>query len=121
MILKTIDGVEYICIPLDDIRALKGQKRRFEPPTLAEVKKFCKERKNNVNPIKWWNFYNAKNWMIGKTKMSKWQSAVITWEDDKTNLFSGSNLGEPPPEFFGVRSSTAVQRKEYLKLKEEKK
>ena len=118
MILKTIDGIEYVCVPLDDIRALKEQKRRFEPPTLAEVRKYCKERKNNVNPVKWWNFYNAKNWMIGKTKMSKWQSAVITWEEDKTDLFKGSNLAEPPPEFFGVRFESAVQRSEYLKSKE---
>ncbi len=118
MILKTIDGVEYVCIPLDDIRALKGQKRRFEPPTLTEVRKFCKKRKNNVNPVKWWNFYNAKNWMIGKTKMANWESAVITWEEDKTDLFKGSNLGEPPGEFFGVRSETAITREQFKKEQE---
>ena len=117
MILKTIDGVEYACIPLDDIRALKGKKRRFEPPTLDQVRKYCRGRKNNVDPVKWWNFYNAKNWMIGKTKMSKWQSAVITWEEDKVDLFKGTNLAEPPPEFFGVPSPTAISREEYLKSK----
>ncbi len=26
-----------------------------------------------------WNFYESKDWMIGKNKMKKWQSAVITW------------------------------------------
>ena len=54
---------------------------RFTPPTLEEVRAYCLERKNNVDPEKWWNFYNAKNWMIGKTKMSNWKSAVITWEE----------------------------------------
>ena len=54
---------------------------KFVPPTIEEVAAYCKERNNGVDPVKWWNFYNAKDWMIGKTKMKKWKSAVITWED----------------------------------------
>ena len=29
--------------------------------------------------VKFWNFYDAKGWMVGKTKMQKWKSAVMTW------------------------------------------
>lgn len=54
---------------------------RFVPPTIEEVTAYCKERKNNVDPVKWWNFYDAKNWYVGKNKMVRWKSAVITWED----------------------------------------
>lgn len=54
---------------------------RFVPPTIEEVTAYCKERNNGVDPVKWWNFYDAKNWMIGKNKMKKWKSAIITWED----------------------------------------
>lgn len=54
---------------------------RFVPPSLEEVAEYCKERDNGVDPVKWWNFYNSKNWMVGRNKMKQWKSAVITWED----------------------------------------
>lgn len=54
---------------------------RFVPPTIEEVTAYCKERNRGVDPVKWWNFYNAKNWYVGKNKMVRWKSAVITWED----------------------------------------
>jgi uncharacterized protein YdaU (DUF1376 family) len=52
----------------------------FVPPTLEEVTVYCKERSNGVDPIKFYNFYEAKDWMIGKNKMKKWKNAIITWE-----------------------------------------
>jgi uncharacterized protein YdaU (DUF1376 family) len=48
--------------------------------TLEEVTAYCKERKNNVDPNKWFDFYSAKGWMIGKNKMKDWKAAVRTWE-----------------------------------------
>lgn len=53
---------------------------RFVPPTVEEVKAYCEERRNNVDPIAFWNFYDGKGWMVGKSKMKNWKSAIITWE-----------------------------------------
>lgn len=53
---------------------------RFTPPTLAEVKAYCKERGNNVDPERFIDFYESKGWMIGKNKMKDWKAAVRTWE-----------------------------------------
>lgn len=52
----------------------------FIPPTLEEVTSYCKERNNSVDPQKWYDFYSAKGWMIGKNKMKDWKAAVRTWE-----------------------------------------
>ena len=52
---------------------------RFTPPTLEEVTAYCKEKQNGVDPVVWWNFYDSKNWYVGKNKMVKWKSAVATW------------------------------------------
>ena len=52
----------------------------FAPPTLDQVKAYCKERKNGVDPHKWHDFYTAKGWMVGKNKMRDWRAAVRTWE-----------------------------------------
>ncbi len=58
---------------------------RFIPPHIEEVKNYCIERKNDVDPQKWFDFYTAKNWMIGKTKMKDWKAAVRTWENNNKN------------------------------------
>ena len=54
--------------------------RLIIPPTIEMVQSYCKERKNNVDPLKWFDFYTSKGWMIGKQKMKDWQAAVRTWE-----------------------------------------
>lgn len=54
--------------------------KRFYPPTLDEVKKYCEERKNNIDPMAFIDFYSSKGWMIGKNRMKDWKAAVRTWE-----------------------------------------
>jgi hypothetical protein len=55
--------------------------KKFSPPTLEEVTAYCLERRRGVDPKRWHNFYEAKGWMIGKTKMKDWRAAVRTWEE----------------------------------------
>jgi hypothetical protein len=54
--------------------------KRFRPPTYDEVKAYCLERKNNVDPEKFIDFYQSKGWMVGKSKMKDWKASVRTWE-----------------------------------------
>lgn len=56
------------------------EKLRFSPPTVAEVKAYCDERRNNVDPIRFIDFYQAKGWMVGRNHMKDWKAAVRTWE-----------------------------------------
>lgn len=53
---------------------------RFIPPDVPEVKAYCMERGNNVDPERFVNFYEAKGWMVGKNKMKDWRAAVRNWE-----------------------------------------
>lgn len=54
----------------------------FRPPSIDEVKSYCLERGNKVDADRWYDFYSAKGWMIGKNKMKDWKAAVRTWEKD---------------------------------------
>jgi len=59
----------------------------FVPPTIEEVRNYCQERNNSVDPVTFVNFYESKGWMIGKNKMKDWKSAVRTWErNDKDKV-----------------------------------
>lgn len=53
---------------------------RFAAPTLDEVKAYCDERHNNIDPQRFIDFYESKGWMVGKNKMKSWKAAVRTWE-----------------------------------------
>ena len=56
-------------------------KERFKKPTLEEVKEYCLERKNNIDPKKFYDFYEVNNWTDSKgNKVKSWKQKVITWE-----------------------------------------
>ncbi|MFQ9209549.1 MAG: hypothetical protein ACLR3S_10765, partial [Clostridium fessum] len=56
---------------------------RFIPPTVDEVQAYCEERKNGVDARCFVDFYESKNWVVGKAKMKNWKAAVRTWERNR--------------------------------------
>jgi DNA replication protein DnaD len=59
-------------------RRLKND--RFREPTLEEVKAYCLERQNSVDPESFIDYYSSKGWMVGKNKMKDWRAALRRWE-----------------------------------------
>ena len=55
-------------------------KGRFKKPSIDEVKNYCILRKNNIDAEAFIDFYESKNWQIGKNKMKDWKACVRTWE-----------------------------------------
>jgi preprotein translocase subunit Sec63 len=49
---------------------------RFSQPTTEEIKAYCIERKNRIDPERFFDFYQSKGWMVGKNKMKDWRAAV---------------------------------------------
>jgi len=63
-------------------REEKKKTKRFLPPSISEVEDYCFEKRGLVDKIeceKFINFYESKNWMVGKSKMVKWRSAFSSW------------------------------------------
>lgn len=57
---------------------------RFVIPTIEEIRDYCQERHNSVDPTAFHNFYESKGWLVGKSKMKDWKAAVRTWETRQT-------------------------------------
>lgn len=55
--------------------------KRFAPPSVEEVKAYCLERKNGLDPQAFVDFYSSKGWKVGKEPMKDWKAAVRTWEN----------------------------------------
>ena len=73
------DSIDKVSIGKDNIYGVKST--RFVPPTVDEIKEYCLERNNNVDAEKFYDFYQAKGWMVGKNKMKDWKAAIRTWEN----------------------------------------
>ena len=56
------------------------KRKRFEKPTLSEIKEYCIERNNNVDAQHFYDYYESNGWKVGKNSMKDWKAAVRTWE-----------------------------------------
>lgn len=54
--------------------------RRFTPPTLEEVKEYCRARHNNVSAERFIDHYSSNGWKVGRSSMKDWKAAVRNWE-----------------------------------------
>ena len=57
-----------------------NSRAKFQKPSLDEIRVYCQERGNQVDPEQFFNFYESKGWIIGKSPMKDWRAAVRTWE-----------------------------------------
>jgi hypothetical protein len=65
-------------------------------PTLDEVREYCKERGNAVDPEKWFNYYESNGWRVGKNPMRDWRACVRTWEKNGYDTGRGSQAKTNP-------------------------
>ena len=54
--------------------------KRFIPPTIEEVRAYCEERKNDIDPEAFIDHYTGNGWKVGKNPMKDWRAAVRQWE-----------------------------------------
>lgn len=67
---------------------------RFEPPTLEQVIAYGKVIGLCENECaKYYYFYDAKDWMVGRNKMKRWVSALVGWKLRNT----GNDSSQPIP------------------------
>lgn len=57
----------------------KPPRSRFIQPSLKEVTQYCEEIESSVNPVAFWNHYEAIGWKVGKNGMKNWKAAIRSW------------------------------------------
>ena len=87
--------------PIPNTQLDKGQKRkRFVPPTLEEIQaRIYDMGYDSVDAETFYNFYEAKGWLVGKNKMRSWHAALAGWQ-------SRNKTGKPPDNSTRARSLT---------------
>ena len=85
-------------------------------PTLEEVKAYCKERGNKVDPERWFDYYTSNGWKVGKNPMRDWKAAVRTWERSESKQGNGRKAKGPHTFFNYEESGTACPKIEDIEL-----
>lgn len=105
-----IGSVANVAVSVSDSVSVKNKKipkkknqvsKVFQSPTLEDVIDYCKGRSSSVDPVSFFEYYNAGNWKdsLGN-QVKNWKQKVITWENkkDKTprggQTISQSNTNE---------------------------
>lgn len=57
-----------------------NKRKNFKKPSLEEVKQYCLERNNNINPENFIDYYNSNGWKVGRNPMKDWKATIRTWE-----------------------------------------
>ena len=72
------------------------ESKKFVKPTIENIQDYCLERKNGINANAFYDFYESKDWMVGKNKMKDWKACIRTWEQrDKKEKQSSTNFDRP--------------------------
>ena len=68
----------------------------FVKPSIEEVKTYCLERKNHVDPQAWVDHYESNGWKVGKNPMKDWRAAIRTWEKSEFGGNGNGRKASPP-------------------------
>ena len=80
---KTSRGGGEKISPNDNDKEIKNKgKDRFIPPTLEEIEQYCRERGNNVDAKRVYDYYTSANWKDGRgNPVKNWKQKIIAvWE-----------------------------------------
>lgn len=78
------------------------------PPTLEEVRAYCVERGNNIDPQTFLDHYEAVGWRYGKgvgKPIKDWKAAVRTWEQrrrEDSSAIKDPDAPQPGAKHYGV-------------------
>ena len=106
----------------DNLKVIQKEKTKvFQKPTFEEVEAYCKERDNAVDVARWFDYYTANGWKVGKNPMKDWRAAVRTWERSEFAAPDNRETGnyEPSPEQKAEQALMleAIKRTEELQKK----
>lgn len=74
--------------------------KRFTPPSYDDVKAYCDERGNSIDPQRFIDYYQANGWKVGKASMKDWKAAVRNWESREKPGEKKKELSQEDLEFL---------------------
>lgn len=71
----------------DNISTKKKKKTITIPPQLSEIESYLKDKNiANFTADKFYDYYQSKNWFVGRNKMTDWRAAIRTWVSNSNEI-----------------------------------
>ena len=77
----------------------KSSSKKFIKPTVEEIRAYCEERKNGLDAQAFFDFYESKGWLVGKSKMKDWRASVRNWNRRNNEESKAAGNSSYPTEF----------------------
>ncbi len=79
------------------------------PPTLEEVRAWCAERGSDVDPLRFFSYYDAGQWIDARGQpVRSWKQKLISWEKNGSPGGTGPVLNRTAQE---LEESYAMMRR----------
>lgn len=73
--------------PADDFSPpVREPAKKFQKPTIEQIKAYCLEAGKNIDAEAFFDFYEAKGWVVGKAPMKDWKAAVRNWAKNESQF-----------------------------------
>lgn len=60
--------------------------KKFQKPTIEQIRAYCKEAGKDIDPEAFFDFYEAKGWVVGRAPMKDWKAAVRNWAKNESQF-----------------------------------
>ena len=60
--------------------------KKFQKPTIEQIKAYCLEAGKNIDAEAFFDFYEAKGWVVGRAPMKDWKAAVRNWAKNESQF-----------------------------------
>lgn len=67
----------------DNNKSLSSKKKRFVKPTIDQIDAYIKEKNLHFDADGFFDYYESKGWLVGKSPMKDWKAACRTWEHNR--------------------------------------
>lgn len=60
--------------------------KKFIKPTQEQIREYMLEQRMNDESERFYNYYEAIGWKVGRNPMKNWKAAVITWKKNQQRV-----------------------------------
>lgn len=68
------------CVSKETHTNARASPTRFVPPTEVEVRAYCQERRNGIDPEHFVAYYQSRGWRAGSSPVKDWRACIRLWE-----------------------------------------
>lgn len=80
---ENVDILNGNVITLEQSKVKESNNTYISTPTLGEIQDYVRKKGSRIDPVKFFNYYQMRNWCINGSFISDWEAAVDYWDSNE--------------------------------------